>query len=387
MNIIVCPDSFKGSLSAVDATEAITQGIRAVLPAAEIVRLPLADGGEGTVEAMVAATGGRYVTREVHDPLLRPVMARFGVLGDDTTAIIEMAAASGLTLVSPEERNPAVTTTLGTGELIKAALDSGCTRVIVGIGGSATNDGGAGMAQALGARLLDAEGQDLPPGGAALERLATIDVSRLDPRVGKTEFLIASDVSNPLIGPQGASAVYGPQKGADPAMVEALDRALAHYAEVVREQLRVEIAEAPGAGAAGGLGGGLMAFLGATMRMGIALVLEAVGFEQYLEAADLVVTGEGKLDTQTAFGKVLSGVGRLAQKHRVPVVALAGTVEADPADLPGLGIQAALPIVPGPVPLEQAMAQAGPWLQQAAEQMMRLILLGRGIGDGKVKVR
>lgn len=383
MNIIVCPDSFKGSLSAVDATEAIAQGVRAVAPETEIVRLPLADGGEGTVEALVTATEGRTIEREVRGPRGEPVRARLGVLGDDSTGVIEMAAASGLPLVPADQRDPRITTTYGTGELIKAALDAGCTKVLVGIGGSATNDGGAGMAQALGVRLLDAEGQELPPGGAALARLATIDTSGLDPRVERTEFLVASDVTNPLVGPEGASAVYGPQKGATPAMVAELDQALAHYAAVIREQLRVEVADAPGAGAAGGLGAGLMAFLGATMRMGIALVLEAVDFERYLEAADLVITGEGKLDAQTAFGKTLFGVGRLAEKHRVPVVALVGMLDADPADLPALGIQAALTIVPGPIGEEQAMAEAGSYLQASAEQLMRLLRVGRLVGEGK----
>ena len=385
MNIIVCPDSFKGSLSAVEACEAITQGVRAVLLDAEIVRLPLADGGEGTVEALVTATGGRFLEKEVHGPLMEPVRARFGLLGDDTTAVIEMAAASGLPLVPPDQRNPLLTTTYGTGELIRAALDTGATKILVGIGGSATNDGGAGMAQALGVQLLDAQDAPLPPGGAALAQLARVDTSRLDRRVQRAEFLVACDVSNPLVGPQGASAVYGPQKGADPAMVEQLDQALTHYAAVLQEQLHVEVAEAPGAGAAGGLGAGLMAFLGATMRMGIALVLEAANFEQYLETADLLITGEGKLDSQTAFGKVIFGVGRLAAKHRVPVVALVGRLAADPSELPGLGLQAALPITPGPVGEQEAMARASDYLQMAAEQLMRVIQLGRRIGDGKIR--
>jgi glycerate kinase len=387
MNIIVCPDSFKGSLSAVDACEAITQGVRQVLPQAEIVRLPLADGGEGTVEALVSATGGRYLECEVQGPLGAPVAARFGVLGDDTTAVVEMAAASGLTLVPPDERNPLVTTTYGTGELIAAALEAGCTRVLVGIGGSATNDGGAGMAQALGVRLRDEQGEELPPGGAALARLAAIDISGLHPKARQAQFLVACDVTNPLVGAQGASAVYGPQKGATPEMVAELDASLAHYAQVIAAQLHVEVADIPGAGAAGGLGAGLMAFLGATMRMGIALVLEAVNFGQYLEAADLVITGEGKLDSQTAFGKTLFGVGRMGQQYQVPVVALVGMLAADPADLPGMGIQAAFSILPGPRSEEQAVRHAGEYLQMATEQVMRLVLVGRNVGEGKISRR
>jgi glycerate kinase len=386
MNIIIAPDSFKGSLTAVAAADAIEQGIRAVLPTAELVRVPLADGGEGTAQALVDATGGRIVQHRVFGPLREPVEAYFGILGDDTTGVVEMAAASGLALIPAERRDPRIATTYGTGQLIAAAMDKGCTKVIIAVGGSATNDGGAGMAQALGARLLDNNGEQVGPGGAELVRLAKIDVSHLDARVQRTEFYIATDVSNPLCGPEGAAAVYGPQKGATPEMVAELDAALAHYAAIIARDLKQEVADRPGAGAAGGLGAGLMAFLGAQPRMGIAVVLEAVDFESYLDGADLVITGEGRIDAQTAYGKTLSGVGRLARRHSVPVVALAGAVAEEADRLAEIGIDAAVSITPGPMTEEQAMARAGLLLQDAAEKVMRLILTGREVGEGRWKL-
>lgn len=386
MNIIIAPDSFKGSLTAVAATDAIEQGIRAVLPTAELVRVPLADGGEGTAQALVDATGGRIVQHRVFGPLREPVEAYFGILGDDTTGVVEMAAASGLALIPPERRDPRIATTYGTGQLIAAAMDKGCTKVIIAVGGSATNDGGAGMAQALGARLLDGNGEQIGPGGAELARLAKIDVSHLDARVQRTEFYIATDVSNPLCGPEGAAAVYGPQKGATPEMVAELDAALAHYAAIIARELKQEVADRLGAGAAGGLGAGLMAFLGAQPRMGIAVVLEAVDFESYLDGADLVITGEGRIDAQTAYGKTLSGVGRLARRHSVPVVALAGAVTEEADRLAEIGIDAAISITPGPMTEEQAVARAGLLLQDAAEKVMRLILTGREVGEGRWKL-
>ena len=386
MNIIIAPDSFKGSLTAVAAADAIEQGIRAVLPTAELVRVPLADGGEGTAQALVDATGGRIVQHRVFGPLREPLEAYFGILGDDTTGVVEMAAASGLALIPAERRDPRIATTYGTGQLIAAAMDKGCTKVIIAVGGSATNDRGAGMAQALGARLLDHNGEQLGPGGAELVRLAKIDVSHLDARVQRTEFYIATDVSNPLCGPEGAAAVYGPQKGATPEMVAELDAALAHYAAIIARDLKQEVADRPGAGAAGGLGAGLMAFLGAQPRMGIAVVLEAVDFESYLDGADLVITGEGRIDAQTAYGKTLSGVGRLARRHSVPVVALAGAVAEEADRLAEIGIDAAVSITPGPMTEEQAMARAGLLLQDAAEKVMRLILTGREVGEGRWKL-
>jgi len=380
MNIIIAPDSFKGSLSAAEATEAIRQGIRAVLPEAETVGLPLADGGEGTVEALVSATHGRFMTTKVTGPLGEPVEARWGILGDDVTAVIEMAAACGLPLVPAEKRNPLITTTYGTGELIRAALGAGCTKLVIGIGGSATNDGGAGMAQALGAELLDADGRPIGRGGEALARLEKIRTEHMDERLSRLQVKVASDVSNPLCGPEGASAIYGPQKGATPEMVELLEGALAHYAEIIERDLGIEVKDLAGAGAAGGLGAGLMAFLNAEMHRGVALVLETVGFEEYLAAADLVITGEGKIDFQTGFGKALAGVGALAKKHRVPVVAIAGAVEVGPEELSDLGISAAVAALSGPMGEAEAMARAAELVQETTERIMRLLLLGEKIG-------
>jgi len=350
------------------------------MPEAETVRLPLADGGEGTVEALVSATRGKMKTARVLGPLREPLEATFGILGDDVTAVIEMAAAAGLHLVPEDKRDPLVTTTFGVGQLILAALDAGCRKLIIGIGGSATNDGGAGMAQAVGARLTDDQGREIGPGGAALKSLAKIDISALDARLASAEIYMACDVNNPLVGPEGASAVYGPQKGATPEMVTILDDALLHYADVIARALGTDVRDLPGAGAAGGLGAGLRAFLNAQPRMGIALVMEAANFEQYLEAADVVITGEGRIDEQTFFGKVVQGVCRMAKRKGVPVVVLAGEVAHDSDRLHDEGVAAAFSIAPGPMSVEKAMVEAGPLLQEAAERVTRLLLVGRGLG-------
>jgi glycerate kinase len=383
MNIIVAPDSFKGSLTAMEAADAITQGVRDALPEAEIVAFPLADGGEGTAEALVLATEGWLVKRLVTGPTGAPVEATFGVLGDDVTGVVEMAQAAGLTLIPPAERTPLLTTTYGVGELILAALDEGCTRLIVGLGGSATNDGGAGMAQALGARLLKADGSEIGRGGAGLMSLDRIDVSDVDPRIARATIWAASDVTNPLCGPQGASAVYGPQKGATPQMIPMLDKALAHYADVVERDLEVEVREAAGAGAAGGLGAGMIAFCHAQIRSGASLVLQTMDFESYLESADVIFTGEGKIDHQIEFGKAISGVALLAEKHGVPVVAFTGSLEEEPAKLSRRGIYAVVPLAPGPIDEQQAMERASELLQAAAERATRLLVLGGRVGDGK----
>jgi len=383
VNIIVSPDSFKGSLTALQAADAIVQGIRAVAPEAEIVNIPLADGGEGTVEALVLATKGRFVEQKVTGPLGDPVNATFGLLGDDVTGVVEMAAAAGLPLVPPERRNPLIATTYGVGELILAALDQGCTRLIVGLGGSATNDGGAGMGQALGARLLAADGSELERGGAALMSLDRIDVSGLDPRLARATIYAASDVSNPLCGAEGASAVYGPQKGADEQMVATLDRALAHYADIIERDLQIGVRVLPGAGAAGGLGAGMAAFCGAEIRSGASLVLQLLDFKGYLEAADLVITGEGRIDRQIEFGKAISGVALLAERYGVPVIALTGSLQVEPEKLARRGVHAVIPIATSPMPEEECMARASELLQAAAERAMRLLLLGRELGDGR----
>ena len=381
MNILVAPDSFKGSLTAIQAADAMVQGIRAVMPEAEIAAIPLADGGEGTVEALVTATRGRILERTVTGPMGDPVRAVFGVLGDDVTGVVECAQACGLPLVPPERRNPLSATTRGVGELMLEALNAGCRKLIVGLGGSATNDGGAGMAQALGARLVGSDGKELRSGGANLLSLERIDVSGLDPRLAGATICAASDVTNPLCGPEGASAIYGPQKGASPQMVEVLDRALAHYAEVIARDLGVEVRDLPGAGAAGGLGAGLVAFCGAEMRSGANVVMEMFEFDELLVAADVVFTGEGKLDNQIAYGKALRALGLLAEKHATPVVAFVGSLQVEAGKLVRQGIAGAVSILPYPMEEGEAMARAGELLQSAVERTVRLLTMGRGIGE------
>ncbi len=372
MRIVVCPDSFKDCLPAAPVAAAMAAGCRRAAPGAEVVELPLADGGEGTVAALVAATGGRLVERRVTGPLGEPVTATYGLLGDGATAVIEMAAASGLELVPPALRDPRRTTTRGTGELLADALDAGVRRIVIGLGGSATNDGGTGLAAALGARFLGADGGELPPGGAALARLARIDASGLDPRLAAAELRVACDVDNPLCGPRGASRVYGPQKGASPADVELLDNALARYAERLRADLGRDVAELPGAGAAGGLGAGLVAFGGASLGSGIDLVLDVVGFEAALAGTDLILTGEGRLDGQTLHGKTIAGVLRRAARREVPVVALAGSLGGSPATLYQAGLLAAFALPPGPLTLDEAIAAAPARLAEVAEAVVRI---------------
>jgi glycerate kinase len=321
--VLIAPQSFKGSADAVAVAAAIARGVRTVWPDAETVELPLADGGEGTVRALVRATGGALRSARVHDPLLREIDAEWGVLGDRTTAVVEMAAANGLPLLREDERDPRITSTRGTGELILTAAMSGAHRIVIGIGGSATNDGGAGMARAFGYRFFDREGNELPEGGAALARLARID-GQTDPRLVRPSIDVACDVRNPLLGPEGASAVFGPQKGATPEMVRELDAALARYADVLERFVRRPVRDVPGAGAAGGLGAGLVAFLDARLISGAKLVLEAVGFERRLDGAALVVTGEGRIDGQSIYGKLTHAVTVAARARGIPVVAVAG---------------------------------------------------------------
>lgn len=376
MRIVLAPDSFKGSLSARELCAAMREGIEAVDASAVVEEIPVADGGEGTVDAMVHAAGGERRRCRTSDPLGRPIEAEYGVIGDGRTAVIEMAAASGLPLLKPEERNPLAATSRGTGELIIHAARAGCRRFIIGLGGSATNDGGAGMLAALGVRLLDAAGAPLPEGGAALERLAAIDLSGIDAAVRQSEFVLAGDVTNPLCGPNGASAVFGPQKGATAEMVQRLDRALERYGQALAEATGRDAARLPGSGAAGGMGAALMAVLGADSRPGIEVVLEAVRFESRLTGADLIITGEGKLDRQTLSGKVIAGVCSRAARHGVPVIALCGGMSLSGAEMDRLGLRAAFSIVPGPCELETAMRQAADWARRQTEQIMRLIGAG-----------
>jgi glycerate kinase len=380
MKIVVAPQEFKGSLSAVQAARAMAEGLRRALPEATLELVPMADGGPGTVEAVVTtAKKARRMTAAAHDALGRPLEAAWGIIEGDT-AVIEMAAASGLTLLSEDERDPRIASTYGTGELVRAALDAGCLRVIVGIGGSVTNDGGAGMAQALGARLLDDAGQELPPGGAALARLDRIDLSGLDPRLEQCQVLAATDVFNPLCGPQGASLVYGPQKGATPEVARELDAALEHYAQVIERDLGVRVLDLAGAGAAGGLGAGLAAFLGAELVLGAKLVAEAVGLRQKLAGADLALTGEGRLDAQTSFGKAPWEVARLAKGCGLPVIAIAGSLAEDCWPALGEAFDAVVAITPRAMSVGEAMAQAPKLVADAAEGVARLLLVGQRLG-------
>jgi glycerate kinase len=376
MRIVIAPNAFKGSLSAVQAAEAIAEGVRVVAPDADLVLVPIADGGDGTVDALVVATQGERRTVRVRGPLGDPVDAEYGLIDAGSTAVIEMAKAAGLALVPPAKRDPRITTTYGVGELLQHAYDRGARHFVVGIGGSATNDGGAGMAQALGYHLLDDTGRELPPGGLALKRLARIHVGGVHANWKETEVDVACDVTNPLTGPHGASAVYGPQKGATPEMVAELDAALHLFAEILRRDLGVDVEHMPGAGAAGGLGAGLVAFSGARLRPGAEMVMEAVHLDERLNQADLVITGEGRLDSQTArFGKGPAGVARHAKHAGIPVVAIGGSV-ADETELRLLfdGLEATV-VEPGT--LEQAIARARPLLVRASTRLMWLLLTGR----------
>jgi len=355
--------------------QAIAKGIKRVVADAETIMVPMADGGEGTVETLIHSTHGQIIATEVTGPLGEKVTAKWGILGDRVSAVVEMAAASGITLAPAERLNPLVATTYGTGELICAALQAGCRRLIIGIGGSATNDGGAGMAQALGVRLLDERGKELPWGGAALVKLSRIDISGLDHRLAECEVITACDVTNPLCGEQGASRVYGPQKGATEEMCQQLDEALTNYAEVIKRDLGINVMDIPGAGAAGGLGAGLVIFLGAKLISGVEIVSEVVGLTGYLKGASLVFTGEGRIDTQTLFGKTVSGVAAKAKTFHIPVVAIAGEVAGDYKELYQYGIDAALSIAPGPISLRKSMANAEKLIADAAERALRLILV------------
>lgn len=370
--ILLAPDSFKESLTAAAVCAAMEAGFAPAIPGARFVRVPMADGGEGTVQSLVDATGGRLLTATVCGPLGEPVEAGYGILGDGETAVIEMAAASGLELLAPAQRDARLTTTYGTGQLILACLDRGVRRLIIGIGGSATNDGGAGMAEALGARLLDASGERVPRGGAALAGVARVDVSGLDGRLAELEVDVACDVSNPLCGPEGASAVYGPQKGASPADVAELDVALGGWAQVLRRDLGRDVAEVPGAGAAGGLGAGLLAFTNARLRRGIDIVIEQTGLRELVAGADLVVTGEGRMDAQTRFGKTPFGVAMVARQAGKPVIAVAGSVGDGIEELAD-AFDAVLPVVSRAAPLAEVLAEAAANVERTCFNVGRLL--------------
>lgn len=376
IKVILAPDSFKESLSANEVVEYMELGIRRVFPDAELLRAPLADGGEGTMDTLVKSTDGKLVSCQVTGPLNEKVESYFGILGDGKTGIIEMAAASGLALVPFRRRNPFATTTYGTGELIKAALDYGCRKIVVGIGGSATNDGGAGMAQALGANLLDSSGRQIKLGAAGLADLAHIDLGSLDPRLKSVEIIVACDVQNPLCGPTGASLIYGPQKGAVPQNTGILDNLLQGLAGIIKKDLGKDILNLPGAGAAGGLGGGLVAFLNAKLGKGIEIVMETVELEKKIAGgADLVLTGEGRIDAQTIFGKVSVGVAKVARKYGIPVIAVVGGMSEDAEMVYSHGIDSIVSIAPGPISLQDAFTRTPELVTGAVERLMRIIRL------------
>ena len=377
MKVVIAPQGFKAGIAGLEAAQAIARGVIAAVPDAEIVLAPVADGGDGTLHALVDGTGGKVFTSMVSGPLGPQLEALWGVMGDGSTAVVEMALASGLALVPQRRRNPRLTTTAGTGEIIREALDAGYTRIIVGLGGSATNDGGAGMAVALGARLMDSEGRSLPPGGSSLARLDRIDVSNLHPGLQGATIIAATDVTNPLCGPEGASAIFGPQKGANAEMVRELDAALANYAQVVTRDVGRDVSGVPGAGAAGGLGAGLMAFAGATLQSGIDMVCEILGFDALLQGADLVITGEGRADRSTVFNKAPVGVARHANTHGVPTVLLAGSLGPGYEELYEHNVASVVCIADRPMNFEASLSRSAELLESAAERTMRLIIAGK----------
>lgn len=372
---LCAPDSFKESLTAMEAARAMAQGIENADHDAEVRCLPMADGGEGTARALVDATGGSMRAVPVHDPLGRPVEGHFGLLADGTTAVVETAEASGLALLEAKERNPLIASSYGTGELMLAAVRSGAKRIIVGLGGSATNDAGAGLLQALGVRLLDKNGNDLAHGGAALANLTTIDISTMDPALKNVAITAACDVTNPLTGPTGASAVFGPQKGASKDDVATLDAALAHFAQVIDSQLGVAVNDVPGAGAAGGIGAALKGFLNAEFRPGIAIVIEQSGLDAAAQWADVVFTGEGSIDFQTKFGKTPAGVAETAKRHGKPVIAVAGHIGTGIDELHEVGIDAVFGIAPGAASLSELLADAAANVTCTTEQIVRTLQL------------
>ena len=381
MQVLVAPDAFKGSATAFEAATAMQQGVLRVFPHASVLKCPIADGGEGTVDSLVYATHGSFETTQVTGPLGEMVEARWGILGDGITAVIEMAASSGLGLVPPEKRNPAITTTYGTGELILAALDKGIRTIILGIGGSATNDGGVGCISALGARFLDASGSPLPFGGQALADLASIDLQGLDSRLKETAITIASDVSAPLCGQQGATHIFGPQKGATPAMVQELDKALAHYAALATQTTGRNSAAIKGSGAAGGLGAGLLYFTNANLELGIDLILRTLDFAFLIEDCQFIITGEGMTDRQTTLGKAPIGVAKVAEKLGIPVLCVSGSLGKGYESIYSHGISAATSCVQRPMSLDESMANAPDLIARATERICKAIAIGMRIEE------
>lgn len=370
VKVVIAVDSFKGSLSSMEAAKAIERGIVKEIDC-DIVKLPLADGGEGTVDALVCAMNGRYIEASVLNPLGERIKAQYGAVGSDT-AIIEMAAASGITLIKKDKLNPLIATTYGTGELIADALDKGFTNIVIGVGGSATNDGGAGMAMALGAKLLDAKGNEIPFGGVGLPDIDSIDVSGMHDGLKSANITVLCDVTNTICGESGASNVFGHQKGADDIMVKALDSALYNFSDKIKKSLSVDVLDLKGGGAAGGLAAGLVAFCGAQIKPGFEYISSMLGLEEKIKSVDLVITGEGRTDAQTAFGKLPSGVGKIAKRCNVPAILISGAVEGDISKLYENGISAAFSAVTSVMPLEYAMENAAQLLERAAVNVIRL---------------
>lgn len=375
MNILIAPDSFKGSITSVEYCDIAESKIKERIPDSNIIKCPLADGGEGTVESLIYNTKGTIFNLWVTGPLGTPVEAFYGILGDGRTAVIEMASASGLPLVPEESKNPMITTTFGTGELVKDALDKGCNRIVLGIGGSATNDGGAGMMQALGYQLLDNDKKTISRGGEGLLKLKFIDTSTRDKRLDEVEFLVACDVNNPLCGPDGASYVYGPQKGATKDQISILDKALSHYADIIQKEFKKEVKNIPGAGAAGGLGAGLIAFFDATLKPGFHIIANMIGLESIISNGDLdlIITGEGEINYQTVNGKLPYGVAKVAKKYNVPVIAIVGTIGEGADKVYNYGIHSIYSIVKGPCSLDYALDHAKELLADTIDRVMRTI--------------
>jgi len=377
--IVIAPDSFKGNLTSLEVASCLEKGIKRVLPKVRCVKVPMADGGEGTVQSMVDAAKGKFVSKRVKGPVGKLVTAKYGWLAKDKTAVIEMAEASGLPLVKGREKNPLKTTTYGTGQLILDAINKGAKKIIIGIGGSATNDGGVGMAQALGVRLLNASGKEIKElgSGGMVAKVSSIDAQGIDPRVAKIKIVVACDVKNPLYGKKGASHVFGPQKGATPKMVQQLDENLKNLSKLMKRDLKQDVGRMPGAGAAGGLGAGLVAFAGATLESGIDIVVQATNLARYIKGADLVLTGEGRIDFQTAFGKTPSGVAKAAKKHNVPVIAIGGALSDDARQVFDHGIDCIESAAAKDMTLETAIQNSKQDLANAAERVIRMLLIGK----------
>ena len=375
MKFVLAPDSFKESLTAKEVADAMEIGIKRVLPDAKCIKVPMADGGEGTVQSLVDGTNGTLYEVEVTGPIGNKVKARYGILGDNETAVIEMAEASGIHYVQGEERNPMLTTTFGTGEVIKAALDKGIKKILIGIGGSATNDGGIGMLQALGGRFLDKEGNEIAFGGGSLDKLDKIDLSNFDERIKDIELVVACDVSNPLTGENGASAIFGPQKGATPEMVKILDENLEHFAKIVKDQVGKDFANEKGAGAAGGLGFALITFCQGCLKPGIDIVIKYSNLEEKMKDASYVITGEGCIDNQTKFGKTPYGVAQIAKKFDIPVIAISGKLGEGYKELYNYGFDALLSILPGIMTLDNALSSGKENIENTVEDIVRLLNL------------